>query len=201
MKNFTYYLVMALLALLPLSLTSCNNDDDLENGSSDYIELTFNGKTYKESIPAFGYVYLDDTETDSEGRRITLTNVSIDAFDKYGFSFMPSIGHFAKKSDLMSAKPGEYLHKSAFGNIWEGEFNVENFTLVTDLEIFDDDTYYELMNGKHYVNSIKEIGNEEVQIEGTFNGTYYCSDNDKECEIQGKYRMTLNVHNSNNPLD
>ncbi|OKZ11143.1 MAG: hypothetical protein BHV76_05020 [Phocaeicola plebeius] len=117
----------------------------------------------------------DAYETDSEGRRITLTNVSIDAFDKYGFSFMPSIGHFAKKSDLMSAKPGEYLHKSAFGNIWEGEFNVENFTLVTDLEIFDDETYYELMNGKHYVNSIKEIGNEEVQIEGTFNGTYYAA--------------------------
>lgn len=201
MKSITYYLTMTLLVLLPLSLTSCNNDDDLENGNSDYIELTFNGKTYKESIPAFGYAILDGTETDSEGRRVTLTNVIVDAFDKYGFSFMPSIGHFAKKSDLMSAKTGEYLHKSRFGNIWEGEFNVENFTLVTGLEVFDDNTYYELTNGKHYVNSIKEIGNEEVQIEGTFNGTYYCSDNDKECEIQGKYRMTLNVHNSNNPLD
>ena len=108
---------MALLALLPLSLTSCNDDDDVNNGNSDYIELTFNGKTYRESIPVFGYVILDDALTDSEGKRVTLTNVSLDAFDKYGFSFMPSIGHFTKKSDLVSAKTGEYLHKSDFGYI------------------------------------------------------------------------------------
>lgn len=200
MKKFNFCLVMVLLAFLPLVLTSCNGDDD-DFESSDYIEVTLNGKTYKETIPVFGYVFLDGTETDSKGRRITLTNVALDAFDKYGFSFMPSIGHFSKKSDLLAAKTGEFLHKSDFGNILEGEFKVENFTLVTDLEIFDDDTFYELMDGKHYVNSIKEVGSEEVQIEGTFSGTYYCSDNDKECEIQGKYKMTLNVHNSNNPLE
>lgn len=203
MKKFINYLFMTLLTFLPLTLTSCNDDDNdnLKGETSDYIELTFNGKTYRGSIPVFGYVILDDTETDSEGRRITITNVVVDAFDKYGFSFMPSISHFAKKSDLMSAKTGEYLHKSDFGNIWEGEFNVENFTFVSDLEIFDDNTYYELIDGKHYINSIKETGDEWVQIEGTFTGNYYCSENNKECEINGKYRMTLNVHNSNNPLN
>lgn len=139
MKTFADYLFIALLTLLPFSFTSCGGDDDLE-GNSDFIELTFNGKTYKESIPVFGYVFLEDVFTDSEGRGITITNVSIDAFEKYGFSFMPSIGHFARKADWEFAKTGECLHKYDFGNIWEGEFDVENFTLVTELEIYADGT-------------------------------------------------------------
>ena len=157
---------VALLVFLPLSVTSCSDDDDLETGSSDYLELTFNGKTYRESIPAFGYVFLDVTETDSEGKRVTITSVSADLFsDKYGFSFMPSIGHFSGKEDLMAAKPGAYLHKHRFGSIWEGEFTVENFTLVTDLEIYSTDSYYELTNGTHQVTSIKEVGNDVYFVE------------------------------------
>jgi hypothetical protein len=191
MKTFADYLFIALLTLLPFSFTSCGGDDDLE-GNSDFIELTFNGKTYKESIPVFGYVFLEDVFTDSEGRGITITNVSIDAFEKYGFSFMPSIGHFARKADWEFAKTGECLHKYDFGNIWEGEFDVENFTLVTELEIYADGTFYGLMDGKHYVNSIKDV-KDGVQVEGTFSGTYYCSENRGECEIHGRYRMTLNV--------
>ena len=140
----------------------------------------------------FGYVFLEDVFTDSEGRGITITNVSIDAFEKYGFSFMPSIGHFARKADWEFAKTGECLHKYDFGNIWEGEFDVENFTLVTELEIYADGTFYGLMDGKHYVNSIKDV-KDGVQVEGTFSGTYYCSENRGECEIHGRYRMTLNV--------
>lgn len=201
MKKFIDYLFIVLLVVLPFSITSCS-DDDSDGGSSDYIEVTFNGKTYRESIPGFGYTIQNGTETDSEGRRITITRGAADSFsDKYGFTFMPEIAHFSNKADLMAAKPGTYLHKDDFwGNIWEGDTPVENFTLVTELEIFESDTYYELKNGQHQVTSIKEVGN-NVQIEGTFNGTYYCDENNKQCEIQGKYRMTLNVNSGNNPLD
>ncbi len=190
MKKFIYLLSTVLCLLL--SFTSCGKDDDPSIGDSDYIEVTFNGKTYTETIPSWGYVILDNAGTDSQGRPISFTNVVIDKFeDQYGFTFMPSIAHFARKSDLMSAEPGKYPHQSDFGNILEGELVCENFTLVSDIEISLD--YYEFVYGTHQVTSIREAGN-NAQIEGTFQATYKCEETGRQCQVQGKYRMTLDVH-------
>ncbi len=60
--------------------------------------------------------------------------------------------------------------------------------------------FYELVKGTNNVKSIKDVG-DGVQVEGTFTGTYECESNNRQCEIKGKYRMTLNVVSSNNPLD
>lgn len=201
MRQKLYFLFLVLLFITPYSLISCSEEDDAPDTDSDYIEITFNNKTYRETIPSWGYNILDGTETDSVGNRISLTNVMFDEFeDKYGFSFCPGIAHYSKKEDLMAAKPGTYPHQDIFGNITEGEFFCKNFTLVTGLDIFDTNTYYRLKNGTHQVTSIKEV-EDYVQIEGKFDGIYEDEDTNKKCEIQGKYRMTLDVHNSNNPLD
>lgn len=200
MRKFIYSLYIILL-IVPFMLISCDlDDDDLNESKSDYIEVTINGKTYREDIPIWGYVILDGTERDSKGNVISLTNVVSDSFEeKYGFSFSLSMAHFASKEDLMASKNGEYLHNERFGNVWEGEFFCENFTLVSDLEINFD--YYRFIKGTHYVRSVKGVGN-DVQVEGTFDGLYECEENNKQCEVQGKYRMTLDVHDTSiNPLD
>lgn len=60
--------------------------------------------------------------------------------------------------------------------------------------------FYELVKGTNNVKSIKDV-EDGVQVEGTFTGTYEYESNNRQCEIKGKYRMTLNVVSSNNPLD
>ena len=75
--------------------------------------------------------------------------------------------------------------------ILEGELVCENFTLVSDIEISLD--YYEFAYGTHQVTSIREAGN-NAQIEGTFQATYKCEETGRQCQVQGKYRMTLDVH-------
>ena len=180
-------------------LPSCNEEDNPIDETSDYLEVTLNGKTYREKIPNWGYSYFDATDKDSSGKPISVNNVIVDLYEKYGFSFFPMIAYYSKKTDLMAAKPGKYLHTN---NIWKtgGVSTCENFTLATDLEIFEYGTYYELTSGTHQVNSIKEIG-DNVQIEGVFDGVYKCDENNDKRSIQGKYRITLHTHNSNNPLD
>lgn len=43
---------------MPFALASCSDDDEnSDEGQSDYLEITLNGKTYKEYIPVFGYVF------------------------------------------------------------------------------------------------------------------------------------------------
>lgn len=203
MKKFIYFLFVMMCVAAPFALVSCSDDDDegggTSAGSSDYLEVTLDGKTYMEDIPAWGYVYLDGTETDSEGNRVSIVNVVIDSFgDQYGFSFLPSIAYYSMKDKLMTAEPGAYLHKNRFGNIWDGEYYCENFTMVSDVEIGT--SYYELVSGTHQIRSVRSVGN-EVQIEGTFDGVYKCDKSQSQCEVQGKYRMTLDVRTSANPLD
>lgn len=195
MKKFIYFLVAVMCSALSCTLVACNDDDDTggtSSSSSDFLEVTLNGRTYTETIPFWGYVILEGTESDSEGNRISLTNVAIDTFaDKYGFSFLPSIAHFSSKEKLMSAKTGSYPHQDSFGNLLHGEFYCENFTFVSDVEIGDD--YYGLVSGTHQVVSIKDV-EDKVQIEGTFTGTYRCERKNTDCEVQGKYRLTLDVY-------
>ncbi len=202
MKKFIDFLYIALLAVMPFALASCSDDDEnSDEGQSDYLEITLNGKTYKEYIPVFGYVFFEGSQTDSRGRLITLTFVSLDGFsDKYGFKILPGISHYTNKSQLLSASPGNYPHHGDFGNIMQGPLDCENFTLITDLEITNSGEYYELVNGTHNVKSIKDVG-DGVQVEGSFTGTYKCESSNRQCEMKGKYRMTLNVLSSNNPLD
>lgn len=202
MRKFIDFLSITLLAIMPFALASCSDDDDNSGeGKTDYLEITLNGKTYRENIPMFGYVFFEGSETDSKGKLITLTFVTLDGFsDKYGFKILPGISHYTKKSDLLSSSPGTYPHHSDFGNITQGPLDCENFTLVSDLEIISSGEFYELVKGTNNVKSIKDVG-DGVQVEGTFTGTYECESNNRQCEIKGKYRMTLNVASSNNPLD
>lgn len=102
------------------------------------------------------------------------------------------------KDKLMTAEPGVYLHKNRFGNIWDGGYYCENFMMVSGVEIGT--SYYELVSGTHQVRSVRSVGN-EVQIEGTFDGVYKCDKSQSRCEVQGKYRMKLDVRTSANPLD
>lgn len=196
MNRFFNFFFMVVLALLPFSLASCSdNDDDAagEGNGSDFVEITFNGKTYRGNIPAWGYAILDNDRTDQAGKSISITNVIIDNFStKHGFFFMPGIAHYAQKSDLLNAKPGMYPHRCEFNSLGQWDTSCENFTLVTNLESADHNDFFELQNGTHQVKSIKEVGG-KVQVEGVFDGIYK-NDNASQYNIRGKYRMTLSVH-------
>ena len=108
MKNRLYYLLITIFCFLVLP--SCNEEDNPIDETSDYLEVTLNGKTYREKIPNWGYSYFDATDKDSSGKPISVNNVIVDLYEKYGFSFFPMIAYYSKKTDLMAAKPGKYLH-------------------------------------------------------------------------------------------
>lgn len=77
MKKFIYFLFVVICVAAPFALVSCSDDDDEGGGTSagslDYLEVTLDGKTYMEDIPAWGYVYLDGTETDSKATGFLLS--------------------------------------------------------------------------------------------------------------------------------
>ena len=185
MKKLHSMMMMLAIMVTALGFAACSDDDDDNNGkgkSGDYIEITLNGKTYKEYL--LGIYGNGSIAEDSEGRPISLTNTTEDVFEKYGFSFFMGITHYSRKNELLASKPGTYY-------------------CLEDLDVYDYDNYkifvfwpslmidyndYDWVSGTHKVTSIKEV-NGEVQVEGNFTGEFEFEG--ESCNVKGSYRITI----------
>ena len=90
-------MLLPTIMLIALAFISCGGDDDNEetggSSSNDYIEITLNGKTYRDNIKLWSYVQIDPVGKDAEGNPLTATYDMEDHFEKYGFSFLFGIVH------------------------------------------------------------------------------------------------------------
>lgn len=171
--------------MLVCFVTSCTDDDDNNGGSanSGYIEVTLNGKTYKESSNSLFYEQVAPVGTDSDDKPLTLTYDGQKHFADDGFAFFFGMVHYSRKEDLLASKTGEYRCAE---KIYQKDF-LNNLTFVPD-DLTIDYKEYEWESGTHKVTSIKEV-NGNVQIEGSFVLTYNVDDED--LIVKGKYKMII----------
>lgn len=185
-KLHSILMLLPTIMLIALAFISCGGDDDNEetggSSSNDYIEITLNGKTYRDNIKLWSYVQIDPVGKDAEGNPLTATYDMEDHFEKYGFSFLFGIVHYSKINDLLASKPGTY---HCTKDLFEDDY-YSNLTFWSKLTI--DYNEYEWVEGTHKVNSIKEV-NGHVQIEGTFTSTFWSGI--ESSNVEGRYRVTI----------
>jgi hypothetical protein len=159
--------------------------DDTPSASSndDYIEVTLNGKTYKEKLYNGLFAQIEPVGRDKSNRPLTFTYDMVDHFDGKGFSFMLGIIHYTKKDELLSlSSPGTY---SVCGNVLDDD-QLSNLVLAPT---FDYDYYsYNLQSGTNQVKSIKEVKH-GVRITGSFTTTF--AKNGDVKTVKGSYAMTI----------
>lgn len=177
-------LLMVLLCISSVFLAGCSNDDDEENdaiGNTDYIEVTVNGKTYRESVPNFLYATIG---TDTEG--LDLSYSTVDCFSKKGFSCFYGLVHATHFNDLAKAKPGTYNVTDEISN------NVELFDFSIFYEKGDNGEHYDAVSGTNHVTSVTpQQENDAVIIEGYFDAKMEEMDSYESFRMKGKYRITI----------
>jgi hypothetical protein len=188
----TYSTVMMLAMMVAaLSFTACGGDDDdnddIGNGggdsSSSYIEVKFDGDTYREAIPEWICAQIDNMGTDSQGKKLTYTYDMVAHFkNNYGFNFMFGIVHYRNRADLLASSPGSYL---CGGSISDRSI-LNNLTFYPLFELDGDE--YDLVDGYHNVRSIQSVGG-DVRIEGSFTTVFERRGDTKN--IQGSYSILI----------
>lgn len=176
-----YFTMLVSVLLSTLTFTACGDDDE-GTGSSDFIEITLDGKTYTKSVwGIYAQFSIDDD--------LCVTYSTEDIFYDYGFEFFYGLTHYEKESKLLECAPGTY---GVLKNYIED--NGENLDLTASLEYNEDDSYYEPESGTHKVTSIKKVEYNDayaVQVEGTFSLNMVEQDTGETKNIKGKYRMTV----------
>lgn len=192
MKKLYFIFLAVMFGVVAIGFAGCSSDSEdggsTSNESSDYIEVSINGKTYRKYVKG---IYAS-TPTDRYG--LYRTSSTEDIFSKEGFSVFYSLTHYEDMGELLESSLGSYDVITTTDYVDDAD----NLSLWLDYE--DDSDYYEIKSGKHKVTSIraKEVETQfgtydGVVIEGTFDlvmtAEYYTSDS--QCKISGKYRMTV----------
>ena len=179
MKKLYSTIMLLAMMVTALSFTACGDDEEEENGSSsstDFIEVTVNGKTYRENI--FG-VYTQFQLGDED---MVFTGLVEDLFYEEGFSLFLGLTHSEKKDKLLSCSPGSYGVSKKIG--FDDE--PDNLCLYPQFEMHRD--IYHLVRGSHQVTSIRKT-KKGVQVCGNFSITMSCDD--EKVTLKGKYGMTV----------
>lgn len=183
MKSWKNYLMITVMAVLGTwCLTSCSDDDE-PGGGGDFIEVTIDGKTYKEDV--FGIYAMTIVDND-----LALCYSTEDVFDGKGFSFFYGMLMPENERDVLNCSTGTYR---AVEDFYDRELKVFDFTC--DLEYYDKDEYYYVQSGKHKVTSIRKVDG-EIQIEGTFDVIMEDDYTYEEKHVTGKYRITTEAYHS-----
>ena len=173
---------MAILGAL--GLTSCSGDDDGSDGGidkGDFIEVTFDGKTYKKNV--FGAYALVPVSDDL----VYCCSIE-DAFSDKGFDFFYGFTMPKEDNDVLNSSTGTYRAVESIK-----VDNVKNFDFVGDLEIYTKDEFYFVVSGTHKVTSICKA-DRGVEIEGTFDLKMDEFETYEIKQVKGKYRMTTEFY-------
>ena len=182
MKNLKNYWMIAVMAVLgTMGFTSCS-DDDGGNGGQDFIEVTIDGKTYRKDV--YSIYSLIPVEDD-----LVVCYSTEDVFDDKGFGLFYGIVMPESEEDVLDSSTGSYRAVEDFRG------DVRNFDFTLDLEFYDTDEYFYVLDGTHKVTSIRKV-DEGVQIEGTFDVVLEESYSYEEKSVKGKYRITTEAYYS-----
>lgn len=190
-----HQIIMMMFCLLCPFLYSCDDDDD-DTGSGghkytkDYIEVTFNGKTYGGEVPPI-YETMEKDDGLSVSCGITSPQ-SIKSFDIY-----PALIYYTDLEKMAHCHPGTYrvVEDPVWGDdLYDGpEDQIFDFALKMD---FKNEESFEALEGVNKVTKVTYDGKKAV-VEGTYDVTMSNENfryNDiplKTFKAKGKYRMTI----------
>ena len=201
MKTFFAHLRMHQAALIMLCLLfpfiySCGDDEDEGNGmggdsgKGDFIEVTYQGKTYHGTLPSGLYASIEMDNDLTFGYSMA----SPKEFKKFEVYF--GLVYPTYLEDFAHCKPGNY--KINENPLWSGIYdNLEaqlfDFSLQMD---FNSDEQYESIGGMNKVTKVTRKGDFAV-VEGSFdvkmsNENYVSGyGHEKTYNMTGRYRMTI----------
>lgn len=185
MKTWKNYWMMAVMAILGTwCFTSCSDDEGGGfGGGSDFIEVTIDGKTYRENMYGIYAMTL-------VGDDLALCYSTEDVFSKKGFGLFYGMTMPESEEGILNSSTGTYR---AVYNFYGDDVRSFDFTL--DLEYYDRDEYYYVESGTHKVTSIRKV-DRGVEIEGTFDLRLEENTTYEEKHVKGKYRMTTEAYYS-----
>jgi len=190
MKKLYSTIMMLAMMVAALSFAACGGDDEDDGGGGNissgscFIEVSFGGKTYKETISdKWAYAQIDPVGTDDQNKKLTYTyDMTAHFEDTKGFLFMYGIVHYRNKADLLASPTGSY---GCAKDILDDSF-YNNLTFSPLFEIDGDE--YEFINGTHQVKSIKKINN-DVYVEGSFTAVFTLDGDTRN--LSGSYKMLI----------
>lgn len=175
MKQFMMLSIITLMSTW--FFTSCSSDDN-DDAGGDFIEISFNGKTYRKNV--YG-IYAQFPI----GENLSVTYATEDVFEDEGFGFFYGITLPEREEDIMDLSTGSYGVTEDY--TYGSDKNVLDFS--ADLEFYDSDEYYYTSRGSHKVTSIRNVDG-MIQIEGTFDIVMEENNSYEEMKVKGKYRIT-----------
>ena len=186
MKKVNFMITMFAIMFAALSFTACGSDngDDATGGDSSegYIEVKFNGKTYREAINNWEYAQIDPVGKDDQDRKLTFTYDMQAHFENKGFSFMIGIVHFRNRSELLKSASGSY---PCAKDILDDSF-YNNLTFVPKFHLDGDE--YDFERGTHQVKRISSAEN-AVYVEGSFTASFKL--NSDRQTVSGSYKIRI----------
>lgn len=186
MKKINLMFTMLAIIFVALSFTACGSDDDDNasggGSSTSYIEVNFNGKTYREKIYEEVLAQIDNSGVDEQGKKLSFTYDMQAHFDNNGFNFMFGIVHYRNKSELLNSIPGSY---PCAKDIVDDNFD-NNLAFIPLLKIDGDE--YEFISGTHQVKKISSAS-DGVYVEGSFTATFK-RDSDRKT-VTGSYKLLI----------
>ena len=182
MKSLKNYWMIAVMAILgTMGFTSCSSDEG-GNGGQDFIEVTIDGKTYREDV--YGIYSLIRTKND-----LVVCYSTEDVFSDRGLGVFYGLTMPESEEEILDSSTGSYRAVEDFRG------DVRNFDFTLDLEYYDTDDYFYVLDGKHKVTSIRKVDG-GVQIEGTFDLVMENDYSYEEKSVKGKYRITTEAYYS-----
>lgn len=190
MKRIYQSLMMvALILAASMSLTACSDDDENEGGGSsssrDFLEVTIDGQKHTQNftLPFVSMTLPSDVESG------LWASSSVEEPFEGDINFSICLYHKRSRSGLLQSATSTYNVIGNKKSIWEQSDDVHNLTL--QLGYRNGNGNCEVLSGNHKVTSIKSLGNDEVQVCGTFTATLY--DNNDTYNASGKYKITVSV--------
>lgn len=193
MKQLNSIIMLAMM-VAAFGLTACSSDDDdngdegggSSNSSSSYLEVTIDGKKYKQN---FNLPFVSMTLSSEVEGGLWLSSSIEEGFDG-DLDFGIAIYH---KSDinalLQSSLTTTYNVIGNKKNIWQQADKIHNLTL--QLLYRNENGNCEVTSGTHKVTSIKKKNKDEVIISGTF--TAKLKDYESSYNVSGKYQVIVSV--------
>ncbi len=173
-------------------LTSCKKENQVNENGEDFLEITANGKTYKNTL-VNGFGFSNISGCNSKPHALS----SISQIDVAALFFGVLLKHYENNVDFQISNKGTYGVKE--DNTFVGPSNSCNL----DIEVSLDDktkpnqsTILQASSNSHTVTDIKKISetstNVSYKVIGIFSSSFKNSANDL-IVITGKYQTTIQV--------
>jgi len=194
MKKLYSSIMLLAMMVAALSLTACGGDDKDDDigggdgggfGSSNYLEVTIDGKKYTQ---LFGLPFVAVTLPSDVDRSLWLSSSVEEEFGG-NLNFGIAIYHKSDINALLSSSTGTYNVIGNKKSVWQQASDIHNLTL--QLGYRNGNGNCEVTNGTHRVTSIKKKDNDSVIISGTF--TASLKDSKSTYEVSGNYQVTVAV--------